>query len=555
MDKGNGIVILNSKDYFDKLDDIIHDSTKFEKVPAPSTMSDPIIRNEKKIRDYLRNNVKDKISKEEYDKLNPSGSQPGKLYGLCKAHKTGMPLRPVVSMIGTAEYKLSKFLDDMIKPHIPSRSMLTSTSNFLERLKTFVFHPKDILVSFDVVSLFTNVPLAETIDIIADHIYQKPETKPPFEKSIFKELVKKATGGIFLYQGEYFRQIDGVTMGSPLGPTMANFCLAHYENELLSKAQDKYKPALYLRYVDDIFCVFREGQQHEPLLQQLNNMHRNLRFTVEIGGKSLAFLDTVITLPNNESEMFNSKVYRKPTFTGLILNSTAMCPAKWKFGLIKCLLHRAYVISSDWFTMHKEIEFLRTLFMENGYSDGLFSSCLQRFLSEKFSTSAAKTKVREDGVETIFSIPYVGLPSTIYARKIQQLMKDNFGITVRVIFNTFKVKNYFSLKCTTPTPLLANVVYKFQCLRDSNKAYIGKTKRHLTTRVKEHYQGPSAIQNHLDSCNACKEQFSCQSFVVIDSGQTDFDITIKEALHIKHHRPWLNKQLHSQGSSFVLNIF
>ena len=284
-------------------------------------------------------------------------------------------------------------------------------------------------------------------------------------------------------------------------------------------------------------------------------MHRNLRFTVEIGGKSLAFLDTVITLPNNESEMFNSKVYRKPTFTGLILNSTAMCPAKWKFGLIKCLLHRAYMISSDWFTMHKEIEFLRTLFMENGYSDGLFSSCLQRFLSEKFSTSAAKTKVREDGVETIFSIPYVGLPSTIYARKIQQLMKDNFGITVRVIFNTFKVKNYFSLKCTTPTPLLANVVYKFQCLRDSNKAYIGKTKRHLTTRVKEHYQGPSAIQNHLDSCNACKEQFSCQSFVVIDSGQTDFDITIKEALHIKHHRPWLNKQLHSQGSSFVLNIF
>ena len=103
--------------------------------------------------------------------------------------------------------------------------------------------------------------------------------------------------------------------------------------------------------------------------------------------------------------------------------------------------------------------------------------------------------------------------------------------------------------------LITNHVYKFQCLRDSNKAYIGKTKRHLTTRVKEHYQGPSAIQNHLDSCNACKEQFSCQSFVVIDSGQTDFDITIKEALHIKHHRPWLNKQLHSQGSSFVLNIF
>ena len=138
----------------------------------------------------------------------------------------------------------------------------------------------------------------------------------------------------------------------------------------------------------------------------------------------------------------------------------------------------------------------------------MFSSCLQRFLSDKFST--AKTKVREDGVETIFSIPYVGLPSTIYARKISQLMKDNFCITVRVVFNTFKKKNYFSLKCTTPIPLLANVVYKLQCLSDSDKAHIGKTKPHLTLRVKGALQGPAAVQNHLDNCNACKERFSCQ---------------------------------------------
>ena len=554
MDKGNGIVILNSKDYFDKLDAIILDSTKFQKVPAPPNMSDPIIRNEKNIRDYLRTNVKDKISKEEYEKIIPSGSQPGKLYGLCKAHKTGMPLRPVVSMIRTAEYKLAKFLDEIIKPHIPSCSMLTSTSNFLERLKTFVFNPDDILVSFDVVSLFTNVPLVETIDIIANHIYQNKAKRPPFEKHIFKELVKKATGGIFLYRGEYYRQVDGVTMGSPLGPTLANFCLAYYENEILNKAQDNCKPALYLRYVDDIFCVFRKGQKHEPLLQHLNSMHKNLRFTVEIGGKSLAFLDTIITLPKKEDELFNSRVYRKPTYTSLILNFTAMCPTKWKFGLIKCLLHRAYTISSDWCSMTQEFEFLRNLFRKNGYPDRMFSSCLQRFLLEKF-TPATRTKVREDCVETTFPIPYVGLPSTIFARKIQQLMKDNFGIIVRIVFTTCKVKNYFSLKCTTPSPLLANVVYRYQCLSDSNKAYIGKTKRHLTTRVKEHCQGPSAIQNHLDNCRVCKEKFSCQSFAIMDSGQNDFDITIKEAIYIKSHKPLLNKQLHSQGSSFILNIF
>ena len=84
-----------------------------------------------------------------------------------------------------------------------------------------MFNPDDILVSFDVVSLFTNVPLVETINIIANHIYQKKAKRPAFEKHIFKNLVKKATGGIFLYRGEYFRQVDGVTMGSPLGPTFS----------------------------------------------------------------------------------------------------------------------------------------------------------------------------------------------------------------------------------------------------------------------------------------------------------------------------------------------
>ena len=121
-------------------------------------------------------------------------------------------------MICTAEYKLAKFLDEIMKPHIPSCSMLTSTSNFLEMLKTFVFNPDDILVSFYVVSLFTIVPLVDTIDIIANHIYQNKAKRPQFEKHIFTELMKKATGGIFLYRGEYYRQVDIVTMGSPLGP-------------------------------------------------------------------------------------------------------------------------------------------------------------------------------------------------------------------------------------------------------------------------------------------------------------------------------------------------
>ena len=124
-----------------------------------------------------------------------------------------------------------------------------------------------------------------------------------------------------------------------------------------------------------------------------------------------------------------------------------------------------------------------------------------------------------------------------------------------MVFTSLKVKNYFSLKCRTPLPLVANVVYKFQCLRDADCIYIGKTMRHLAMRVGEHGTSASAIHDHLENCLDCKKSFSCNSFSVLDKGKSDFEITVKETLHIKACHPKLNRQLHSQGSSFLLKIF
>ena len=77
-------------------------------------------------------------------------------------------MRPVVSMVGTPEYKLAKYLDNLIKPHIPDTYLLRSTENFIEKLKECPCNNKNTMVSFDVVSLFTNVPLAETIELVIE---------------------------------------------------------------------------------------------------------------------------------------------------------------------------------------------------------------------------------------------------------------------------------------------------------------------------------------------------------------------------------------------------
>ena len=342
-------------------------------------------------------------------------------------------------------------------------------------------------------------------------------------------------------------------MGSPLGPTLANFCLAHHESSLLKDNA----PALYLRYVDDIFCVFRDGSNHQAFLDKLNNFHPNLKFTAEIGPSTLPFLDTSISLPDVENGSFTSKVYRKPTFTGLLLNFNAICPFKWKLGLIECMLHRAYNISSNWSLFVEEVEFLQKTFIENAYPLQLFTSCVNRFIMKKFKPE--QPCIDQEKMETIFVIPYIGKASVIFGNKLCKLFKSQFLVDVKVVYTSFKVKNYFSLKCRTPLPLMAKTVYKYTCSRDANLTYIGKTKRHLATRVKEHgctNPPTTAIGNHLTTCMACRSHFSLNKFKIIDTARSNLQCCIKEAIYIKRQKPIINTQLTTtSGMSFFLNIF
>ena len=93
------------------------------------------------------------------EQLIPSGSSPGKLYERIKVHKKDNPTRPVVSAINTPEYQLAKFLNKLIKPYIPNKFMLDFSQEFINKRKCFAPKPDHVMVSFEVVSLFTNIPL------------------------------------------------------------------------------------------------------------------------------------------------------------------------------------------------------------------------------------------------------------------------------------------------------------------------------------------------------------------------------------------------------------
>ena len=106
-----------------------------------------------------------------YQRLRPSGSQPPRIYGLPKIHKPDVPLRPIVSCIGAPSYKLSKYITSIISP-LAGRtdSHVKNSKHFVEMMSGLSVEEDEILVSFDVSSLFTNVPIDEAVWIIHDRL-------------------------------------------------------------------------------------------------------------------------------------------------------------------------------------------------------------------------------------------------------------------------------------------------------------------------------------------------------------------------------------------------
>jgi hypothetical protein len=148
---------------------LIDDKKKFDCLE-----SDPTILRETRLKDYLKRLYdKDKINKQLYDNLRPMGSNSGSLYGLPKVHKEGFPMRPIISSIGTYNYKLAKYLDSLIKPLLDNdRFMLKDSFEFVNNISK-VKNNNLYMVSFDVESLFTNIPVDETIEILVKMIYIK----------------------------------------------------------------------------------------------------------------------------------------------------------------------------------------------------------------------------------------------------------------------------------------------------------------------------------------------------------------------------------------------
>ena len=163
------------------------------------------------------------------------------------------------------------------------------------------------------------------------------------KKAEFQHLLRLATKeSLFIFDGEIYSQTDGVAMGSPLGPTLANIFLCFHEKRWLESCPREFKPLYFKRYVDDIFCLFNSENQVNKFHRYLCSRHVNMNFSKEVEKDSnISFLDVSVTKINNE---YITSLYRKSTFSGLYMNFKSHVPLVYKKGLIFCLLFRLYSI-------------------------------------------------------------------------------------------------------------------------------------------------------------------------------------------------------------------
>ena len=552
-DKSSIYVLLNTDDYMTKLNDMLNDRTKFTLITR-----DPTEILKTKVNKLITANS----AKVGHTYIPPivGSYSPGYIYGNVKVHKANNPLRPIISQVTTPTYKVAKRINEIITPYIPGKYSLKSTDEFIDILQSTT--PEGTLASLDVESLFTNVPVDETIDIICNNVYNHETIPPPnIPKGILKQLLYACTKEVPFKSpdNKMYYQIHGVGMGSPLGPTFANFYMCNLENRIMQ--QPTLRPKRYCRYVDDIFVDVRSIDHLVALRDAMEN-ESVLKFTYELSDNNkLPFLDVMI---DGQNSTYSTTVYRKPTDAGRCLNAKSECPDRYKTSVVRAYIRRAYKNCSDWSLFHEEVVRFKQILVNNGYNNSLIDKEVKFFLNKVNNTKTTTNK-------EIINIFYRNQMNHAYKtdeRVLNEIINrnvkccnENDQLKLVIYYKNPKVSNL--LMNNNPmhdnSPLkTSNVIYEFKCSREDcvplNTNYIGMTTTNLSRRLTMHLRDGAPKKHFKDRHNddITRDELVANTKILKRCTDTRL-LPIYEALYILENRPLLNLQ--TTGTHKTLSLY
>ena len=518
-DKGNVTVVLDRREYTSKLDALI------ETGPYEEVKRDPSARFRKDMHDILSRVCLDsRMERKDLSQLCPTYFQRPHLFGLPKVHRDGIPLRPIISMRGCLFAPLSRYLADLLKPYAcRGDSFILNSHDLVQKLSGTPNLARGELLSLDVDSLFTKVPVAESLEVVKrllddDPTLQRRTKLKPEELLQLTELT--LTRSYFQHNEKLYVQTEGVSMGSSLGPVIANIYMIHFEESMLTEAMNKglATPTLWYRYVDDVLLQWIHSEDELQAFYEFANSFRDgIRFKMEREQqRRLPFLDVMVDV---SSPAPSFSVYRKPTHSNLYLRRES-CHSRSTFrSVASSLATRARRVCSAG-TLKRELQHVQQVLRANGYSEEEVKRASREPSGPKASDGVPPKRV---------SLPYV--PNV--TERIVSVLR---GAGVRASSKPVRtLRSLLVRKRPAPAKQLG-VVYRLNC-KDCPWKYVGETQRPVEVRKKEHVR---AVRNfQLDSSEVAKHVHESQHHVdfdsmeVIDQEEGWFKRVIKEAIWTK----------------------
>nr|VZH99624.1 unnamed protein product [Spirometra erinaceieuropaei] len=318
-DKGLSTVVMDKAEYCTKLGNLLMDKEAY----APSTVSEF-----KKVVNSINNTIgklrkAGALTRREALAAKASDTAMTRFYGLPKVHKQGVPLHPIVSLRGTPTFGLSKWLYQRLC-FLTKNSEWTvkPAEEFLTRIKHLEVEADEVMVSFDVISLFTSIPPALAIDTIDGFLREKyDETDQQLKRAHIIELLELCLKTFFTFNGQVYEQKKGTPMGSPLSGLIAEAVLQRLEQQVFSS----YPPKVWVRYVDDTLVVIKRSEV-KAFKTLLNSIFPDIQFSMEEEvNNQLPFLDVQVTRLTDGK--IRTTVYLSVFIAGVILTflSCALC--------------------------------------------------------------------------------------------------------------------------------------------------------------------------------------------------------------------------------------
>lgn len=546
-DKGNATVIMYKDEYQNFMHNMLNDSSLYSVLKNDPTNKFQRLANDL-INELFDLEVINEHTKKSLKKYN---SVPPLLYGLRKTHKNILALRPVVSCINSPTYNLAKFIHNILMPVASTfKFSIKNSHQCISNIEEIKLPKNYILISLDVVSLFTNIPKMLVITIIKTKWqFLKAYTDVPL-KTLVKLIEFCFNSSYFKFEDKFYSQLDGSAMGNPSSPILAEFVMDYIIGESLKKIN---VPIPFIQYYVDDTILAVPYYKVDEIVNIFNSIHPKIQFTVEQEtNNSIPFLD--LLLIRCDGGKIISNWYSKPTSSGRTLNFLSNHSMTQKLNIISSLVYKCTTLSDKSF--HKDnLVKIQNQLIQNNYPKNLVHKCINKYYNKymnNHNNSYNNTSRCESEENLYVSFPF--LPGL--SHNVNNILKK---FNIKPAFYPVKKLNciFTRLKDKVQKDKVSNIVYKINC-SNCEKCYIGQTKQYVSTRLYQHKNECNDRNKHKKEQTALtkhhfenKHNFDFVNFEILDYESNYNKRILSEMIWIKKNKLCVNNRSDVENLSNV----